>query len=106
MAQRTGVARRPTETLIKDHMMSEQTQNIEAEIEAATAALAQRIAEMSTNGFIREGIIKATITNLVWDIYDAMPDCRDGLIEALDEWEPSIRGRMEKESSLKPEPEN
>lgn len=86
--------------------MPENTTNIEHEIEVLTTQLATRMNELSAASYIREGIVKQAIVSLVWDIYGTMPDCRDALIEALDDWEGVIRDRIDKEGSLTPEPEN
>lgn len=80
---------------------------LDAKIDQLTAQLADGIVNLSSSGFIREGIVKQTIVSLVWDIYRVMPDQREALIEALDDWEHTLKEAIAKDGdSATPKTEN
>lgn len=59
--------------------MAEDTTEIDKAISVLTAQVVDGIKAMSTNPEVLEGLMKAAISDLVWDFYTVFPEHRDVL---------------------------
>lgn len=72
---------------------------LETSIETLSQDFAEGLSGLVTGEWLREGVLRQGITEVLWAIYDRMPDQRAALAEQLEGWPSLVREAMARDDS-------
>lgn len=58
----------------------------ETKIYEAADTFAQTINQLATRTYIREGILRQSVTAVIWALFNEMDDTREALADVLEDW--------------------
>lgn len=75
--------------------------DIDEAINELATTFAKGLDQLAAGSYLRGGVIKEGIKQIVWRIYDEMPDQRHDLAEALEDWSTTVQDAI----AAEPKPE-
>jgi len=79
---------------------------VEAAIDVLANDFANGLAGLVTGDWLREGVLKEGVTAVIWALYGAMPDQREALAEATENWPDLIRDAIADQSAKQQDTES